>query len=29
MLILDASVYAPLLAKAGRKLVKVARHYNL
>jgi predicted nucleic acid-binding protein len=28
MLILDASVYAPLLAKAGGKLVKVARRYN-
>jgi predicted nucleic acid-binding protein len=28
MLILDASVYAPLLAKAGGKLVKAARRHN-
>jgi len=28
ILILDASVYAPLLAKACGKLVKVARRYN-
>jgi predicted nucleic acid-binding protein len=27
MLILDASVYTPLLAKAGGKLVKLAKHY--
>jgi predicted nucleic acid-binding protein len=27
MIILDASVYTPLLTKAGGKLVKLAKHY--